>query len=543
MPKNLLQLLNQLRDIWKQLGLNQKVSVIAASFVVLAGLAAIAFWSNRTDYTLLYAHMDDSEAAKVITALQESKTPYQTGSGGSIYVPANKVHSLRMQLAGKGIGKGDVVGFEIFDRPNFGISDFAQRANYLRAIQGELSRTISQLNEVDGAKVMIVMPENKLLVDNQKHPTASVFVKVKGNNQLDAQAVNSIRFMVANAVEGLQANYVTVVDNRGRVLSENSEPDSIAGLGATQLSILKAREKYLAQKAEEMLIPVVGPGGAVVRVSTEINFDTRNTTTEDYDPESQVARNETTEDNTMTSASSSASTGSGMAANANMDAPTNTVASAGPQTTSQTKKKSITKTYDVSKTTTTFQKTPGDLKRISVAVLLAMKVEGTGADRKLVPRNEDELKSIKNMVQSALGVQLTNNTERVDEITLLEAPFNETATIELNKQLDQQQKQLFYTDLIRNIAYPALALVILFIFFRAFKKTAPENLPVGIPLSQMSSGGNGNGSRTGGNNVAAPEPGIVTVDVLNRLVRENPDNMNQAIRTWLTRGQKPGAKN
>jgi flagellar M-ring protein FliF len=546
MSKNLLQLAVQLREIWKQLGLNQKVSVVAAAILVLGGLLGLAIWSNRADYSLLYGHMEDGEAAKVIAALDEAKIPYKTSAGnGSIYVPSDKVHTVRMQLAGKGVGRGDMVGYEIFDKPNFGLSDFVQRANYLRAIQGELARTISQLNEIAMARVMIVMPENRLLVDNQKHPTASVFVKVKGNSQLDAQGINSIRFLVANAVEGLQANHVTVVDNLGHVLSESSEPDSLAGLSASQLATRQQLEKYLSRKAEDMLIPVVGPGGAVVRVSADINFDTKNTTTETYDPDGQVARNTTIEDTSTTSMTAGAPTAAGVSANANLDAATNANATtSAPQTTSQTKKKNTTSSFDVSKTVSVSQKTPGDIKRLSAAVVVASKIEGTGADRKVVPRTEDELKSIKAIVQSALGVQQTNSTERVDEITLVEMPFNDTVANELNKQLDQQQKQIFYSDLVRNVAYPGIALAVLFLFWRTFKRTVPESLPVGIPVSQFSGNGTGNGQRNGnGNGAAVPEPGVVSVDVLNRLVRENPDNMSQAIRTWLTRGQKPGAKN
>ena len=160
-------------------------------------------------------------------------------AGGTISVPADKVHLMRMQLAAKGIPRGDGVGFEIFDKPNFGISDFVQHANYTRAVQGELARTISQLDEIEGARVMIVMPENRLLTDNTRRPTASVFVKLKHHAQLQPSAVNSIRFLVANAVEGLQANFVSVVDNHGNVLSENSDGEGIGGLTNTQLGARK----------------------------------------------------------------------------------------------------------------------------------------------------------------------------------------------------------------------------------------------------------------------------------------------------------------
>ena len=297
MNKNISLLGQQLAGIWKQLGLNQRISIVLTTVAVFVGLAAMAFWSSRVDYSLLYGKLDEAEAAKVVAALDESKTPYRMSQGGgSILVPRDKVHHLRMQMASKGIPKGEGVGFEIFDKANFGISDFVQRANYTRAVQGELSRTISQLDEVESARVMIVMPENRLLNDSLRKPTASVFVRVKGNSQLATSAVNSIRFLVANSVEGLQANHVSVVDNQGNVLSENQENDSVAGLSSNQLTARRNFEQYLTKKAEGMLEKVLGPGQAVVRVSAEINWDTITRTEEKYDPESQVIRSSTIND-------------------------------------------------------------------------------------------------------------------------------------------------------------------------------------------------------------------------------------------------------
>jgi flagellar M-ring protein FliF len=211
MNQNVSRIGRQLQEIWKHLGASQRVSVVLATGVLLLAVSGVAWWSSRAEYSLLYGKLSDAEASKVIAALDDAKVPYKIGSGGnSILVPAEKVHVMRMQLAGKGIPRGDGVGFEIFDKPNFGISDFVQRANYIRALQGELARTIAQIDEVESARVMVVMPENRLLIDKDKHPTASVFVRLRGNGQLASQAVNSIRFLVANAVEGLKPNFVSV---------------------------------------------------------------------------------------------------------------------------------------------------------------------------------------------------------------------------------------------------------------------------------------------------------------------------------------------
>jgi flagellar M-ring protein FliF len=539
MTKNLAQLGLQLLEIWKQLGLNQRVSIVFTALVVLGGLLSLVFWSNRADYTLLYGRLDDTEAAKVIAALEEAKVPYKTGQGkGTIHVPADKVYSMRMQLASRGLPRNDGAGYELFEKQPFGLSDFMQRVNYLRAVQGELSRTIGQLDEVDGARVMIVMPENRLLTDNQKRSTASVFVRVKGQTTLAPQAINSIRFLVANAVEGLQPNHVTVVDNRGNVLSENTEADSLIGLTSGQLAIRRAVEQDLARKAEDMLHKVLGPGQAVVRVSADINFDSINRTEEKIDPDSIVARSTTTTDETTDSNTAAGAGVAGLTSNISTD--TNNAAT--PLNMSRIKKKVTNNQNDFSKTTSTVLQAPGGIKRLSAAVVVAAKMEGTGAERKVVPRTEDELKRLRALVQSALGVQMATDGGRLDELTLEEMPFNDQGSLELSLQLDQQQRHEFWWNLVRTLAYPMLALTVLGIFMRAFKRTSAETIPIGIPLSQFSGNGGGNGSRTGNGHGTSewgktPEPGVVTVEVLNRLVRENPSNMNQAIRSWLTNGK------
>src|SRR5579863_4667756 len=354
MSKNLSQLGQQLLGIWKQLGLNQRISIVMATAIVVFGLTGIAYWSSRADYSLLYGKLDEGEASKVIAALDESKIPYKVRGAGAIYVPADKVYQVRMQMAGKGIPQGEGVGFEIFDKANFGISDFVQRANYTRAVQGELARTISQLDQVESARVMIVMPENRLLSDSNRKPTASVFVRVKGSAQLPPSSVNSIRFLVANSVEGLQANNVSVVDNQGNVLSENQDNDSVAGLSSDQLSARRNVEQYLSRKAQGMLETVLGPGQAVVRVSADLNWDTITRTEEKFDPDGQVARTTTVNDEDTDSMAAPAGGVAG-AANASPDA-TN---SATPMNSSRSRKKVTNSSYEINKSTSNIMESAG----------------------------------------------------------------------------------------------------------------------------------------------------------------------------------------
>ena len=387
MNKNISQLGQQLAGIWKQLGLNQRISIVLATLAVLGGLAGVAWWSSHSEYSLLYGKLDEGEAAKVIAALDEAKVPYQISrGGGAIMVPADKVYQVRMQMAGKGIPRGEGVGFEIFDKANFGISDFVQRANYTRAVQGELARTISQLDEVENARVMIVMPENRLLTDTQRKPTASVFVRVRGSAQLPASAVNSIRFLVANSVEGLQVNNVSVVDNMGNVLSQNDDSGSVTGLSNSQLAARREVEQYLSKKAEGMLEPVLGPGQAVVRVSAEINWDTTTRTEKKFDPEGQVARTTTTTDEDTDTDTTPAGGAPGSGAGATADGDNTNAPAAAPVNSSRSRKKNTSNTYDINEITSSVVESAGGYKRLSAAVFVAQRFEGEGAARKAVPR-------------------------------------------------------------------------------------------------------------------------------------------------------------
>ena len=536
MNNNLSKLFKQLGDIWGQLGASQRINVAAATFVLVAGLGALVFWSSHADYGLLYGGLSDTEAAKVTAALDDAKIPYKAGSGGSILVPTDKVYAMRMQLASRGIPSGDGVGFEIFDKANFGISDFVQRANYTRAIQGELARTISQIDEVQSARVMIVLPENRLLLDKNTYPTASVFVHVRGNSQLQPQSINSIRFLVANSVEGLKPNHVSVVDNLGNVLSENTDDDSLTGLTSTQLASRRNLEQYLGKKAQDMLDKVLGPGQAIVRISADINYDTLTRTDEKFDPDGQVVRTQTKNDQNTDSSTTTSSTPVGISANATTNS---TQTASAPVNNTQNHTTTSTIEYEIGKTTSSTVQAAGGIKRLDASVTVAAQFQGTGEDRKIVNRSPEDLKKLQDIVSSAVGINVT----RGDTIALEELPFNNDFANDVTKELDQQQKTDFWMNLARNAIYPALGIVALFILLRLFKRTPVQEIPIGVPVGRLiakhNGNGNGNGNGHGKYGEFEPQPGVVTVDVLNRLIKENPANMTQAIRDWMTKGRAP----
>ncbi len=542
MNQKLVQLLKHLGEGWKLLGINQRISVVLAAGVLVVGLIFLAVWSGKTDYALLYGKLDDAEAAKVISYLDGAKVPYQT-SHGSIYVSTDKVHVTRMQLASRGIPQNGGVGFEIFDKPNFGISDFVQRANYLRAVQGELARTIGQLEQVETARVMIVMPENRLLTDNQKPPTASVFVKLRSLDALAPAAVNSIRFLVANSVEGLKPNHVSVVDHRGNVLSADTDTDSQQGIASAHIEIRRNLELYLAKKAETMLERVLGPGQAVVRVAAEVNLDTTTRTEEKFDPDGSVPRVTTQTDETTDVTNGGAAGGvPGISTNGTTE--TNSVSSASASLSKNTTKKKMTDTqYEINKTVNNVVQNAGGLVRVTAAVFVAAKMEGAGAERKATPRSKEELEKLRRIVQSALGLSANGDGAMKGDITLEEMPFNDQLGLELTQQLDSQQKMEFWWENGKSLLWVGLGLVALLLFWRGFSRTPVENIPMGVPLGRLglngkNGGSNGNGNGAHGSPVDWPVPAeapVVSIEAINQLVRENPHNLTQSVRSWLSR--------
>ena len=202
-----------------------------------------------------------------------------------------------------------------------------------------------------------------------------------------------------------------------------------------------------------------------------------------------------------------------------------------PVNSSRTRKKVTSNNYEINKITSNVIEAAGGLKRLSTAVFVAQRWEGQGAARKAVPRSADEVEKLRRIVQSALGIQTAGDSQRQDEIVLEEMPFNDQPARELTQQLDQQEKRLVWLDLAQKLIYPALALGVIFAFWRMFQKAKTEEIRLGFPL------GNGHGNGNGHSKVVMPGKGVVTVEVLNQLIRENPANMTQAVRSWLGRAK------
>ena len=523
-------LLEQFRRLWSQFGAAQRLTLTLAAVGILVAMIALVRWAQNPEMKLLYGRLGEKEAGEVIAALEAQGVKHQLGaSGGSIYVPSESVHRIRMDLAAKGIPGGEGVGFEIFDRSNFGISDFVQRTNFTRALQGELARTIGQLNGVRSARVMVVTPENRLLVKSpDSRPTASVFVDT-GGGTLAVDAVASIRSLVANAVEGLRIDEVAVIDNRGNVLSEELKSDPLLGTASSQIKFRKSVEDYLSTKVETMLSKVLGAGKVVVRVSAEIDTAVVSTVDEKYDPDSQVARTETlTEDTSLTTEHEDTSGAAGVAANT--PGAIGASATSGPQKNSEDNRKSKTQNYELNKTITNTQKSPGAIKQLTAAVFVAQRPSAVAGEASPAVRSPAELDSLRQMVVNALGVQAATPADLARIVSLQEVTF-ETAAVE---SPISPERVLSYVESVRPLLTVLLAGGIFYFFIRMLRRTKAEEGRFQLLETDEQKLLDGKRVTSGsGRELVSPE-------MLNDLIRQKPDNVAAALRGWLAqKEQKP----
>ncbi|HWA85555.1 MAG TPA: flagellar basal-body MS-ring/collar protein FliF [Opitutus sp.] len=517
--------------LWKQLGLNQRVSLALAALVVVAGMAALLVWSRRPDYQLLYGKLSERDTAAVITHLQGANIPYRV-NGSTVFVASDQVYKVRMDLAAKGLPSGDSVGYEIFDKGQFGLSDFVQRTNYFRAIQGELARTIMQLQGVQSARVMIVQPENRLLLTDQTaKSTASVFVDL-GGGRLELEQVNAIRHLVANAVQGLQPDQVAVVDNHGRVLSEELKQDPTLGTATSQIRYRQQIEDYLSRKVETMLAQVLGPGQAVVRVSADIDNETTTSTAEKYDPEGQVVRSQTiTED--VSNSSESRTTGGATGVSANVPEKTQAVAPAPhPTSSSEQNRKNRTTTYEINRTTTSITRAPGAIKSLSAAVFIAERAAPApaagapaNAPAAAPTRTPQELEALRQVVINALGLHAGPGEKPDTLVTLYEMPFTTATPPALSPEVRSVQNQTRWQGWLEAASRwgaVLLAAAVFFFFWRQLSRQKIEPVPVEVLALTPEAA-----------HRALPQSSGLTPEALNELIRQKPAHVGVALREWV----------
>jgi len=398
-----------------------------------AGSLAFFLWlstgTTGSDFRLLYRGLEQSEVAEIADALTSERIEYRLADGGtSILVPAPEVHEARMRIAGRGLPNGSSPGFELFDRGSFGVTDFVQKVNYHRALQGELARSIEQVDGVERARVQLAIPERKtLLRKDERKPTASVVARLKSGWELDRGQVRGIVHLVASSVEGLDVAHVTLVDHRGSLLAP--QPDAQPGGRGPGSSMGAARkvEAELERQIESILEPTVGLGRVVAKVSAELDWTQTESTEEIFDPDSQVARSSQVEREQSSEGSVEGGV-AGVVANTPDVAPE----AGGEERQSLSTRSSETTNFEISKVVRRSVLPVGQIERLSIAVLvdgkpIAAPVAGSapgeedGTATAFQPWDAEALSEFEDLAKRAVGF----SPERGDEISVINAPFLE----------------------------------------------------------------------------------------------------------------------
>ncbi len=432
--------------------------VVAASVI---SFALLIMFANRTDYRPLFTNLTAEDAGEIVKKLKDGKTPYQiTPDGKGVMVPSDRVYELRLTLASEGLPQGGGVGFEIFDRKNFGMTEFVQKLNYQRALQGELARTITQISGVEQVRVHLAIPEKTLFKESEKPPTASVVIKMKGSKSLRDSEVQGVVHLVAASIEGMNADNVTVLDSRGKILSKGGSSMADAGAKATTAmqETQRVYERNMEDRLQTLLDRVVGGGKSVARVSAAFDFKQVERVEEKFDPETIAVRSEQRSEEKA--GSTTAATGvPGVQTNLGRTAPGGGGATAGGS------KNDETLNYEVSRSTSRTIEPVGTLSKMSVAILVDGRYEeaapgkdGKPVKAKYIPRSPDELQKIEALVKGAVGF----NIERGDQVSIQNIPFQDAGESSGTAETAKWWMNPFFLTLFKNllIALGFLALML-----------------------------------------------------------------------------------
>lgn len=503
------QLRDQFTKIWTNFTKTQKIVVGGASFFVFVSLVLFAFFLGKTNYEPLYPDLNINDSALITTKLKDMKIDYKLAEDGTtILVPANLKHQLRLDLANE-LPQGGVIGFESFNNTKFGETDTDKRVRYLAALQGELTRTIQQMAEVESAKVHIVLPEPSLFLSESKPTTASVLLKLKPYATMDALKVRSIIHFLSHSVEGLLPENITVIDVYGNLLSEgvikgaNGEL-ATANLTVNQINIKNQYEENLSKTLQSMLEKVLGPGKAIVRASVELDFDQVETSTEEFGD--NVVRSEQIMEHYSEGSTPNYSGIAGTESNLT-DMPSYPNAEAG-QSSSETSE--ITRNYEINRYLETRKKAPGEIKRLSVAVII---------DGQLSAQEET---NIQNIIAGAAGI----NETRGDMVSITSLAFNTDGYTELQEQIERETARQNRMELIKYgiIILGILALVALIIVLaRSFLARKEKETEMVITDTERLT------------QQLSPEE-LEKLEIqksIDKIVKTQPESIAKVVRTWM----------
>jgi flagellar M-ring protein FliF len=417
MPGNRQSFVNQLMEMWNRLLWPQRLTIIISAVLGLAMVGSIVYFMNHVEYEALYWDLNPEDAQAIAAKLKEQKKDYLV-QGTSILVaaPRNEIEKMRLELAGSGLARSGRIGYEIFDKNQFGGTDFTDQVNLQRALEGELARTISNLSEISQTRVHIVLPKDSIFDEKKEEAKASVVVTLKRGAELSKSGVAGIKGVVAGAVPGLHARNVSIVDDAGQLLSQSVESGD-AAKAEMESGIREQYEKELAGKVISILEPLVGKGKVHANATIDLDFNTMEQMEETYNPNPPVVLSQQKSEERSGSASASAG----------IPGTQSNTGGAVPQSVGSIPdhvRQSETTNYEVNKLVRHTVQPKGTVRRLTVAVILDHKtVWGQTKDGKttsrLEARSPQDIEAYRQLVLAAVGY----SQQRGDVVTIENVPF------------------------------------------------------------------------------------------------------------------------
>lgn len=531
---------------FRQLPGLRQIGLIAGLAASVALAIVVFLWSQGPDYKLLYGSLTEKGASQVVDALERYKIPYRLEGTGTIMVPAEKVYDARLRLAGDGIPQTDGQGYELLDEENgLSMSQLMEKTRYKRAIEGELARTISTLEPVQGARVHLAMPKRSVFIRDQIEPTASVALQLGIGRELSAARVKGIAHMVAAAVPELTMANVTVVDQQGRLLSDFDSDERERG--DEHFKHTQRLEQKLQQRVQDILMPIVGPDGVRAQVTADLDFDRIERSSEVYDPESTALRSEQMREEKAGELGPQGIPG----ALTNQPPPAGQPASqpgggnAGGGELSRYKSEA-TRNYEIDRTISHIQEAVGRVKRISVAVVVDHRTRiNEDGETETVPRDDQEMARMTALVKEAVGF----NDGRGDRVQVVNASFEGLERMAGVPPVPLWQ-QPWAVELMKQAgAFLIILSLILFVLRPMMRNLSAQEepeaaaeeqaaLPPGeLAEDQLSLSGTGAAGEEGKSHIAQAgghsEEHWERLELVQNMIKEDPRRVAQVMKVWL----------
>lgn len=458
----------RIKSAMSSLRASPKMVLVICVAAAISVIIALVFWAKEPGYKVLFSNISDEDGGAIVAQLTQMNIPYRIDTpGGVIKVPEAQVHEVRMKLAQEGLPKGGAVGFELLDQEKFGISQFTEQVNFQRALEGELSRTIENLGPIQHARVHLAVPKPSMFVREQKQPTASVTVSLIKGRTLDEGQVIAITHLISSAVTGLPAENVTIVDQRGNLLTQSG----LRGLQTSQLKFTSEIEGDYQQRIQRILAPLVGDKNVRAQVTAQVDFTQLEKTQEQYQPNADPQKMAIRSRQASLAEQGNARGATGVPGALSNQPPTPATApvtkpvnktgeTSQKQSPDATERESgrpfnnrsdETTNFEVDRTLTHTKSSMGRIERLSVAVVINHLPQGE--EGKDGPMSATELAAINALVKEAIGY----SSARGDSVNVMNTPFNGVVEEPVTPLWEQER---FYVLLMAVARYLIIALII-----------------------------------------------------------------------------------